>query len=286
MKKNLLLLLLVMTSGIASAQYTIWEDDFDDSDATDWTLLDKDANGSNWLTRKNIQLDAGTGAIVDGTISVLGTYNIDFSNGSSLETEEDNLAISPAIDVSFYSGKINLILNAQPSVYDTNQDLLVYGSTSADPASFTLLRTITLERTAEAQEGTVFQDYIVDISQFSGKTAVYIALGNKLSNRFIGYEIDKISVTAESLLGIDDVELKTQVCKLKQNPVEENLQLELGEQFKNEETALKIYNVNGMLVKESPYKEEGLAVDDLTHGIYFLLVSNNGISKKLKFIKK
>ncbi|KIC00626.1 hypothetical protein OA88_18395 [Flavobacterium sp. JRM] len=285
MKKKLLLLLLIMVTGTSFAQYTIWEDDFDDADASDWTLLDKDGNGSNWLTRKNIQLDAGTGAIVDGTIDVLGTYNIDLLNGGTqLETTEDNLAISPAIDVSFYSGKISLILNAQTSVYDGNQDLFVYGSTSPDPATFTLLSTVNLKRSSV--EDAEFKDYTVDISQFVGKPAVYIALGTIRDFNFFGYEIDKISVTAESLLGVDESELKAQVCKLKQNPVEGNLQLELGEEFKTEKTTLKIYNTSGMLVAASAYKEEGIAVDNLSQGVYFLFVTNNNTSKKLKFIKK
>ncbi|MCC9070518.1 T9SS type A sorting domain-containing protein [Flavobacterium sp. F-65] len=284
MKRYLLLVLFMMVTSAASAQYTIWEDDFDDAEASDWTLLDKDGNGSNWIARKNIQLDANTGSIGDGTIDVLGTYNIDFATGSPLETLENNLAITPSFDTSFYSGKISLILNAQPSIYDSNQDLSVYGSTTPDPASFTLIKTITLER--EKIDAVEFKDYTVDISSFSGKKEVYIALGNNLSNGFIGYEIDKISITAEGLLGVDDMELKAQVCKLVQNPVEGNLSLELGEQFQNDETVLKIYTVGGMIVKEAAYKKEGLAVDDLTQGIYFLLVSNNGISKTIKFIKK
>lgn len=283
MKKKLLLLLLIMVSSASSAQFTVWEDDFDDADASDWTLLDRDGNGSNWMARKNIKLDENS-AIVGGTIDVLGTYNINLSDGSPLETLEDNLAISPAIDLSFYSGKVSLILNAQPSIYDTNEDLSIYGSTSPDPASFTLITKVTLERTTT--DDPEFKDYTVDISQFSGKTTVYIALGNNLSSGFIGYEIDKISVSAEALLGLDDVELASKACKLNQNPVDEYLQLELGEQFQSEETTLKIYNSTGLLVKETPYKKENLSVGELAQGTYFLVVSDDTISGKLKFIKK
>lgn len=284
MKKTLLLLAFTIITTVSSAQYTIWEDDFDDSDASDWTLLDRDGNGSNWISRKNIQFDAGTGAIIGGTHDVLGTYNIDLNNGGSqLETTENNLAISPVLDISFYSGKITLILNAQPSVYDSNEDILIYGSTSPDPASFTLLKTVTLERVTV--EDAEFKDYTVDISQFAGKNKVYIAFGT-VSNPFIGYEIDKISVMAEALLGIGENELQSSLCYLKQNPVQDYLELEIPEEFKNEETKLKIYNTSGVLIKESSYKPEGTAVSGLSQGIYFLSVDNNGASKKIKFIKK
>jgi hypothetical protein len=284
MKKTLLFLAFTMITTLSSAQYTIWEDDFDDSDASDWILLDQDGNGSNWTARKNIQFDANTGAIVGGTYDVLGTYNIDLTNGGSqLETSENNLAISPVFDTSFYSGKITLTLNAQPSVYDTNEDILIYGSTSPDPASFTLIKTVTLERTTI--EDAEFKDYTVDISQFAGKTEVYIAFGT-ISNPFIGYEIDKISIMAEALLGTDDNTLKSSLYYLKQNPVQDNLVLEIAEEYKNEETLLKIYNTSGVLLKESSYRPEGLSVSDLSQGIYFLSVNNNGASKKIKFIKK
>ena len=85
MKKNLLLLLLIMVSAVSSAQFTVWEDDFDDADASDWILLDKDGNGSNWITRKNIKLDENN-VIVDGTASILGTYNIDLATASPLSS--------------------------------------------------------------------------------------------------------------------------------------------------------------------------------------------------------
>ena len=284
MKKNLLLVLFIMVTTISSAQFTIWEDDFDDADVTDWTLLDRDGNGSNWLARKNIQYDSNTGTIVGGKISVLGTYNLDFNTLDYLPTFEDNFAISPAIDASFYSGKLSLVLNAQPSIVESNLDILVYGSTSPDPATFTLLSTINLKRATEDQEE--FADYTVDISQYTGKTTVYIALATKLNYHFAGYEIDKISVVAESLLGVDDVALESQICRINQNPVQESLQLQLAEELQNEETTLKIYNASGILVRESPYKQENLSVSDLPQGLYFLAVSNNGLSKKIKFIKK
>lgn len=283
MKKNLLLVLFIMVSGISSAQFTVWEDDFDDADVSDWILLDRDGNGSNWISRKNIKL--GQNGIEGGTLDILGTYNIDLSGGGSpLETLEDNLAISPVIDLSFYSGKVSLILNAQPSIYDSNEDLYIYGSTSPDPASFTLISKVTLERTT--LDDPEFKDYTVDISQFSGKTAVYIALGNNLSSGFIGYEIDKITVNAQALLGLHDIELESKVCKINQNPVAEYLQVELGEQFQTEETSLKIYNSNGVLVKETPYIRENLTVNELAQGVYFLVISDHNISGKLKFIKK
>lgn len=176
--------------------FTIWEDDFEDGDVSDWVLLDKDGNSSNWIARKNIQVDE-SGAIVNGTVNILGTYNIDFSTGAFLEGIEQNWATTAPIDLSYYSGKIELLINAQTSIYDGPHDLLVYGSTSPDPKNFRLLSTIRLKR--ETMFDAEFKDYTVDISEFKGNHTVYISFLNENTN-FVGYEIDKIWITAEGLL--------------------------------------------------------------------------------------
>lgn len=281
MKKIILLFLLLMITTISSAQFTIWEDDFEDGEVSDWTLLDKDGNSSNWLARKDMQFEE-TGAIGSGKINILGTYNIDFNTGSYLDGIEQNWAVLPAIDLSYYSGKIELNITAQTSVYDRSRNLFVYGSNSPDPATATLIGTIYLVRSSMLD--TEFKDYTVDISQFVGNQIVYISLLNEKDN-FVGYEIDKTWITAEALLGVDDFD-KNNTIRLKQNPVAENLELEISEQFLNEDFVAKIYNSSGLLVKSNADLKENISVANLPQGIYFLVISNDTTSKKIKFIKK
>jgi hypothetical protein len=188
-----------------SGKFTIWEDDFEDGDVSDWVLLDKDGNNSNWIARKNIQLDLNTGAIVGGDINILGTYNVDLNNGAPLDQIEQNWAIMPAIDLSYYGGKIELNFTAQPSVYDGNHNILIYGSTSSDQATAKLLRTILLTR-GTTIDAAYFADYTVDISEFKGSHTVCISFVNE-NTSFVGYEIDKIWITAEALL--ENVSKKT-----------------------------------------------------------------------------
>jgi hypothetical protein len=129
-----------------------------------------------------------------------------------------------------------------------------------------------------------FKDYVVDISQFVGNQNVYISLLNENSN-FVGYEVDKVWITAEALLGVDDFD-KNNTIRLKQNPVAENLELEISEQFLNEDFAAKIYSSSGILVESNADLKENISVANLPQGIYFLVISNNTTSKKIKFIKK
>jgi len=280
--KNVLLFMLMTFSVVANAQFIIWEDDFEDGEVSDWTLLDQDNNANTWLARKNIQYDNSTFLIYDGQFGVLGTYSINLVDAGPLFGREVNIAISPAIDVSSYSGKITLHINGQTSIYDTNQPLSVYGSTSTDPATFTLLGEINLIRlTAEDAE---FADYSLDISAFAtGKTAMHIALGNT-NNLFTGLEIDHISVEADTFLSVNDVESKT-VTTIKQNPVGETLELQLGDGLNAEDVQLKIYNTTGVLVKETQYSETGIVVSGLATGVYLIVIENSTATERLKFIK-
>jgi hypothetical protein len=134
-------------------------------------------------------------------------------------------------------------------------------------------------------EDAEFADYSLDISAFAtGKTAMYIALGNA-DNLFTGLEINTISVEADSFLSVKDVASKT-VTTIKQNPVAEKLELELGSAFRAEDVNLKIYNTTGVLVKETPYNDAGIVVSNLASGIYFAVLENGTAVERLKFIKK
>lgn len=282
MKKKLLVLLFIFIYGAASAQFTIWEDDFDDSDVSDWTFIDEDGDGSGWRTRNNIQIDEN-GAIVGGTYKILGDYSIELEYGQNLPGPQKNWAVAPAIDLSYYAGSMELNLTVQKAIYGAQtEDLYVYVSTTdTAPGSFTLVKNVNVTR------GTMldveFNDYVVDISPYVGLSQVYIALLTPPSFS-IGYEIDKMWITAQKL-GLDDVEANGGSL-LKQNPVKDYLQLYLSDSFNKEETKLKIYNTTGSFVQESKYNEAGVQVGNLSKGIYFLVIEEGTKVRKLKFIKE
>ncbi|RZJ50541.1 MAG: T9SS type A sorting domain-containing protein [Flavobacterium sp.] len=282
MKKKLLVLLFIFIYGIASAQFTIWENDFDAADVSDWTFIDEDGDGNGWMPYGNIELDLNTGTLTKGAYKVLGNYNIELTYGNGLPGVQKNWAITPAIDLSYYAGSMELNLTAQKAVYSLNDDLLIYVSTTdTAPGSFTLVKNLLLTRvTAENPE---FQDFIIDLSPYVGQSQVYIAFTNTDSFT-IGYEIDKMSITAEKL-GLNDVEANGGTL-LKQNPVKDYLQLHLSDTFNKEETKLKIYNTAGSFVQESKYDESGVSVGNLPNGIYFLTIEEGTTIQKLKFIKQ
>lgn len=288
MKKNLLLLLFIMVTTISSAQTTVWEDDFDDADVSDWTLLDRDGDGVNWITHQNVIIDETGEALADGDLSVLGSYlmNLNPPYDTTIRAT-DNWAITPAIDLSQHAGKkTELILKAQPMIVDTNQNLYVYASTSTDPDTFELLSTVNLQR--QHIDADAFQDYTVDISKLAGEAVIYIALGNTTdtSGSFFGLEIDKVSIVAGGNLGVEDNTPNKTASLLKQNPVTESLELQLGNQYETDTTSFQIYNAGSSLVKKGVYNNKNIAVGDLPRGLYFLLLTNDKNSETIKFIKK
>ena len=285
MKKCLLFLAMALVATTASAQFTVWEDDFNDGDVSDWNLLDLDGNTSNWLARTNLKLNAENTAIVDGPKDILGTYNMDFTTLQYLGTPGNNWAISPEIDLSYYGGTISLVLNAQPAIYDGPLPTVihVYASNSPEQSSFVLIGNVTMQRISNDEEE--FMDYNVDFSQFSGQPQVYFALAVTRSDDFAGAEIDNIRIDADEILNVKDIE-KAKATVIKQNPVTENLQLQLGTAVNAAALKLKVYNVNGMLIKEASYSEDGLPVEDISSGMYFVVLTDGNATERLKFIKK
>lgn len=282
MKKCLLFLATALISATATAQFTVWEDDFIGGNATDWTLLDLDGNASNWMARKNIEVDENI-MVVDGNVDILGSYNIVFPTGESLQTEENNWAISPAIDLSYYGG-LTLVVNAQNSIYyATIFDLDVYASTSPAQESFTQIGTIHINRTQ--MFGEEFGEYSIDLSQFSGQSEVYFALVTKY-NGFVGVEVKNVRIDADEILSVNDPKGMASSSFIRQNPVAENLHLKLGNTVEAGNLNLKIYNASGMLIKEAAYDEAGIPVSALSSGMYFVVLNDGVRTERLKFIKK
>lgn len=284
MKKQILLLTAILFSTIASAQFTVWEDDFNDGEAADWTLIDVDNNTSNWLARKDLQLDPNTGGFIEGNINVLANYNIDFASGSFYPAAENNWAITPAQDLSYYGGTVQLVITAQTSVYGGNQDYQVYISNTADIASFLDTTPININLTRLNDEGTEFHENTIDLSQYAGagQPEVYIAIAK--TGQFLGVEIDNIKITATDIAGVDG--LAKTVTKIKQNPVSETLELQLASTINADALYMQIYNINGMLVKKEKYNHAGVIVSDLAAGMYFAVLDDGLHTERLKFIKK
>lgn len=284
--KNLLLFAFVAFSLSANAQFTVWEDDFNDGDITDWTRWDTNADGHTWQANKNVQVsESGAVDLTTGTHNVLAIYAFDFETNEFFPNPDFEWTVSPAIDLSFYTGTTQLVINTQMMINDGPADLYIYGSISPEKESFVVLDTIHIHRDPQADFETHFSDFTIDISEYAGEEKFYFAIVTDEFALYAGHEVDNVKITAtEVAAGIHDIAKPT--TKIRQNPVAETLQLQLGTTVNKENLNLQIYNVSGMLVKQAKYNETGIGVSDLAGGMYFLQLSDGGITERLKFIKK
>jgi Secretion system C-terminal sorting domain len=289
--KKLLLFAFVAASVSANAQYTVWEDDFNDGEITDWTVWDLNADNISWQANRDLQVDdAGLPDITVGTHKVMGVYSLDMATGGQLGNGngydwDHEWVRSPAIDLSLFGGTTQLVINAQMMIYDATSSLYVYVSTSPEQDSFVLHETVSIIREPMGSIDEQFNDYIVDISEYAGEEQLYFALVTDQFGLYLGHEIDNVKVTAEEIVAGTKDQARV-ASKIKQNPVNDMLQLQLGTSVTAENVKLQIYNVAGMLVKETAYNEAGISVSDLAGGMYLLQLSDGAATERMKFIKR
>lgn len=214
-------------SGSGDFQIPVWQDDFNDLDASDWRLVDMDNDGHNWETGYAIAVDETTfqfGDYLD--YPVLGSYVLDFSTFGPYGPQ-DNWAVSPEItmelDGGYYgSGTVKLVLNAQSAIGSDNRAplLYVYASTNPDfedlEGSFTDLGSIVLDNPNNSSFGPFppqFTDKGLDVTAFveslpTPTTPFYIALRQKRyidgsttsdDNPVYGFEINSFKMTATTI---------------------------------------------------------------------------------------
>lgn len=301
MRRKLLTVMIPLVSTMGMAQTTVWEDNFNDGDISDWTILDLNDDGHVWQANNDIQIN-GNGApdLTIGNYDVLAVYGINMGNGAPLSNVDnspyiiDDSAVSPAIDLSTSTGTVELVITAQSPIYDADEELDVYVSTSPDPDTFELQEIITLVREPNEDGGNSmepqFNEFTIDISEYAGESAVYIILntsgipGTPNAVLGVGIEIDAVHITATEVLGLDDV--TATATKIRRNPVSETLELQLGNSVSPTETTIKIYTANGMLIGVSDFNEAGIAVGHLPSGLYLASLSDGRSTESLKFIKK
>lgn len=307
--KKLFLLSVVLLSQAAAAQSLVWSNSFDTpADLQGWTAHDLNNNGNGWVQGQNIYFN-GTNALTYGTAGVL-RYSVSLvptGNVVGFATENDWI-ISPPIDLQGASGTISLaayIGRQRTTHFNVGRDLFIYVSTPQKPvpelADFQAM-TVDVDGNDMPSPysiiaGTVanpfpndltqFNESIVDISAFAGKK-IYIGIwsnrkpsGNNLQN----INIDEMAIYASTFLDTKDVKKKENLTKIEENPVKEFLQLQLNPSFKENMTAVSIYNVAGQKVLSAQYSRS-FNVASLQSGMYIAEVSDGKTTEKLKFIKK
>jgi hypothetical protein len=286
MKKNLLLLLFTCGILLSNAQITtIWSENFDTEDLSEWTLIDADGDGFNW----------GTTQMLDDDWQPIGTpffYSLSYTQYMDIgNVFPDNWAITPAIDLTSLATDSQIQLNwaIVDSAYSynpspNNENYAIYIAESNDTTAF-INGGI---KYTEQNTPIAYTERTLDISDFAGKV-IYIAfrhynVSDEVAVPFSSsVEFDDMSITAgsSSISGYE----KNITCSVFPNPANNQVTIDFGKQKMKEVAVIDIIGkeIKRIEINSSDYI---LDVSDLPKGVYLIkLTSDDGIIAK-KIIKQ
>ena len=273
MKKINLLLSLLLIGFTSHAQTTVWSDNFDDEDISDWTLTDSDGDSNNW---------GDLFAIGDGAGGFVTPVSLISRSWQSVPLTPDNWAVSPAIDLSGASGTITVNWVTQVAAASWDQEKYsVHVGTSSDIATLVNSMTSMTEILGLTDDLGAPTNHSLDISAFAGESMVYVAFRH-------------FDVTDMDFISIDD--LTVEAATLSINEFDANsFSFNYNKNLKTLEldssnfamTNIEIYSLQGqsVLSKSLSNTNESIDVSSLNVGLYLVEVSINDNIKTIKFVK-
>ena len=248
----------------------LFSDGFEDQDISDWTLLDEDRDGYNFVA-------------YDPSIAQNGERNYMSSlSWDGVPLTPDNYAISPEIDVT---GNGSLLLEYMVGGQDPDyyqETYTVYVSTGNTIADFmntdpTVTVSFTENIGTDPNAAGELVARSLDVSSLDGATSVYIALRHHDSSDEFIINFDDIVLTG--VLGVDENALvgfkqfvSNNVLNLSAKTSMDNVSLYnmLGQQVLSQKLSSNTANVN---------------LSGLQSGVYIATVSFEGATKSFKIVK-
>jgi hypothetical protein len=281
--KNLLLYVFIISCFAANAQVEIYTHNFNVEGVEGFTIVDQDENGITWVLQNNEY----------NTLFGSGTaFNVlNLANSEVNGTPRSNWAIIPVQDMSFYSGvKLSFTYLKGFLATEMPDEIKIYGGTTpnvADMITAGAIATVTLEGDNITEPPAPITK-TVDIPAAYNLPEMYFAIahvrneGDPINSNYI-IELTQVSLTADNISGLDSAHKTATIVK--QNPVNETLEFKFGTNVDADAVNIAIYNVNGVLVKETKYNPAGIPIEDLANGMYFATLNYGTASEQLKFIK-
>ena len=261
MRKTLLLALCLFGLVTINAQETTFFYDFNDNEFTGWQGYDADGDGYNW------ELHATT--ISGGMDGTYGVYSSCYMSGeltpeNYLFTTESYL-ITETSQLHFFHCQSDMVY------FEENFGVIV----SEDGINFLVIWS---KRYKEPYPDGQWGEEFVDLSEFAGKNMYIVFIHYECSGATAnGIRIDNVELT--SVESVAENEISFNVYP---NPVENQLLIETEKEITN----ITIFTVNGVMMYEGKYNEEGIDISGLNAGVYFVKVAIDNHEIIEKIIKK
>ncbi|MFN8273857.1 MAG: choice-of-anchor J domain-containing protein [Flavobacteriaceae bacterium] len=266
--KKLLLSLLVLAGINASAQTTLFLDDFEDGTITDWTLVDSDGDGNNWIA-----VNMTVAPIYKGMRS-----NSWITTGA---LTPDNWAITPGIDIGF-GGDLTLTWDvvARDPAWDAEK-YSVYISDSNTVAGMMATTPVLEENTLDGVN-VMTQRSVTVPAGLNG--TIYIGFRHfGVSDQFT-IDIDNVKLVDNALKTNDFFSKNYAVYP---NPA--NSTLNIASKTSNYIQGIELTDLNGRVVKNQKIESISATqvnISELNAGVYFLKITSNQGSLTTKIVKK
>lgn len=275
MKKNLFSLLCISSLNFANAQTTIWFDDFDDMDTSDWTMIDSDGDGLIWDA---LLLD-------DGNNPKYPTPALRSQSWLWYSFNPDNYAISPAINIKdIVDGK--LTLKWKISATDPDRDLIeqytVYVSTSPKLED---IKKAEIQFTESSMDNVnTLTQRTLDVSKLLGNEKIYVTFRHHHPAEYDAWMIiiDDVYLDHTKNLATNDVD-KNKVSLVTPNPITN--EFKINHTSRNFQT-IEIFDLVGNKVKTFTKQNEKYSISELPKGIYILKTIIDQKEYSQKIIKK
>ncbi|MGU3374802.1 choice-of-anchor J domain-containing protein [Chryseobacterium sp. M5A1_1a] len=306
--KKLFLLSIVLVSQAAAAQFQIWSNSFETADDLQgWTIHDLNNNGNGWVQGKNIYHN-GTSMVLGDTGSLRYSISLVPSGTANGFVSENDWIISPEIDLSSAGGNITLgayVARQRTSQASVARDLYIYVSTPQKPVpALSDFQSLAVDANGNdlpnpykikggytenpfPSDVTQFVESTVDLTAFAGKK-IYIGIwSNRKSagSNIQNINIDEMAIYATATLNTKEIKKKEILTKIIENPVKENLQLQLNPALKENTTTINIYNGAGQKVIATQYSKS-MNIASLSAGVYIVEITDGKTTERLNFIKK
>ncbi len=273
MKKTLLLVSLFVGGLFTmNAQTTVWSEDFDDLDISDWTLYDEDGDGSNWAAVQTTN---------EG--NPVNTPGLRSNSWASVPLTPDNWAVSPLIDLTGISGEITLNWEVwAPDAAYSDENYSVYVATGNTVSDF-MASDVTFNQLV-TDNGPGGSDNIysldLDISSFAGQS-IYVAFRHHDVSDVFSLVIDTVSVTYETASVDSHLASSFSVYP---NPVKDVLNI--SNSINAEINSVIVTDINGRTVKQANSNVSQINISDLNAGVYFVNINSNEGSLTKKVVKQ
>ncbi|SKB92050.1 Por secretion system C-terminal sorting domain-containing protein [Soonwooa buanensis] len=270
-KKLLFAGALALAFNTMTAQVQVWKDDFEDKDISNWTLLDEDGDGHNFIP-------------YDPSIAQNGQRNymssVSYDNDTQSPLTPDNWAISPAINVTGATGlSLSYLVGPQDPDW-ADETYTVYVSTGNTKADF-LASAVKFSENIGDDPDALFGELVertINLSSFENKEKIYVAIRHHNSSDMFLINFDDVTVKATTL-AVSDVS-KTKVS-IYPNPTTEVLNVSAGSKV----SAVEVFDMMGRKVSDATLVDGKVDVKNLTKGAYVLKVTAEAGSTSHKFIK-